>query len=167
MTDLQGLLRFKNKIQEASKITNQNLSLAIANKAKEIAEKNYTDSPKVDFTVSKIGKNKTRLTASGEEVSFSEYGTGFAGIGTYPGELPTDPIQFESAGETHTTQGWEYLYPNEKTKRPKDDPTYWYYAGEKTMGKEANAFMYKTAKELRDGKAAEVVKKIYHEKLRK
>lgn len=99
-----------------------------------------------------VGENQVSIIANGEKIAYSEYGTGVIGKGSnYPKDkLPTEPITFVSprkSGDIHTTQGWEYNYPNAKTKI---DGQSWYYEGKKTQGEPAKAQMLKTSLRLKE-----------------
>lgn len=155
MTDLSGLKSFRDKIQ--SYLNNKNLAVKIAEKGVDIA-KGYYSGSNVSVYAESTGANSARVVAEGTKVLFEEYGTGWVGEDKYEGNLPTNPITFESAGETHTTQGWEYHYPNPKTKKPKDNPYFWFTpTGERSSGEMPNAQMWKTSRDLRE-QLPEIVK---------
>ena len=120
----------------------------IAIRGEEIAREEYGNADVIiSHTIPTQGQ--VQVVAEGEKISYMEFGTGIVGSGTYEGNLPTQPISFVSpkkSGDSHTTEGWEYNYPNEKTKK---DGQGWYYKGEYTQGEPAQAQMFKTAQRLR------------------
>ena len=114
--DLSGLKNVRDKLQRLKAITDDDIVMAIAERGKDLAQSKYGGD--VVVTAESLGGGKAKVIASGEKVAFYEYGYGVEGRDSaYKGQLPTEPITFESAGNTHTTQGWEYYYPNSKTKR--------------------------------------------------
>ena len=148
MTDLSGLINFRNKIQNY--LNNNDLAYKIAERGADIARTEYAGSS-ANVYAEKSGANEARVVAEGTDVLFDEYGTGWIGEGQYQGNLPTETITFESAGETHTTQGWEYHYPNPKTKKPKNNPYFWFTpTGERSQGDMPKAQMWKTSVKLRE-----------------
>lgn len=148
MTDLSGLKSFRDKIQ--AYLDNNNLALKIAEKGVDIA-KGYYGGSNVSVYAEKTGVNSARVVAEGTEVLFEEYGTGWVGEGQYPGKLPTSTFTFESAGKMRSTQGWEYHYPNESTKKPKANPYFWFTpTGERSSGEMPKAQMWKTSRDLRE-----------------
>jgi len=127
--------------------TNEELAFAIAQKGKDIADGYYAGEA-VNVIVE--NGNPAKVVAEGTQVRYLEYGTGLKGEESgYDGNLPTEPIVFESPdGELQTTSGWEYNYPNPQTKVTLYGQTGWYYNGEFTTGKPAAAQMWRTAEEL-------------------
>ena len=102
---------------------------------------------------------------SGEKVAFYEFGYGVEGRDSaYKGQLPTNPLTFESAGNIHTTQGWEYYYPNSKTKRTVGGQQGWFHNKEFVTGKPAQAQMWRTANELEQGEAKIAVEQLFKER---
>lgn len=161
--DLSGIKSFRKRLQALKSISNDDIVMAVAEKGKDIAQSRYGGD--VVVSAESLGGGKAKIIASGEKVAFYEYGVGTQGEESgYQGNLPTEPITFESAGETHTTQGWQYNYPNPKTKKTVGDSVGWFYDGKFTDGAPAQAQMWKTANELQNGKAVQAVKELMKEK---
>lgn len=146
--DLSGIKSFQRKVNAYADTKADEIAMQIAEKGVEIAKGYFTNGESVYAEKSGIGT--ALIIAEGNNVFFDEYGTGWAGEGAYPGELPTNTFTFESAGEIRSTQGWEYHYPNEKTKKPKDNPYYWWYNGQQQTGQAPQANMWKTSRDLRE-----------------
>lgn len=137
--------------------------MAVAEKGRDIAQSKYSGD--VMVTTESLGGGKAKIIASGKDVAFYEFGVGTQGKeSAYQGELPTQSITFQSAGESHTTQGWEYNYPNPKTKRDMGNGVGWFYGGKFTDGKPAQAQMWQTANELEQGEAVNAIKKLFKER---
>lgn len=135
----------------------------VLQKGEEIARKQYDISDKgtvinkkgqevqssITITSSKSG-NTGKITSTGSQVAYLEFGTGVNGEGTYDGKLPTEPITFnDNSGKTWTTQGWEYYYRYNQT-----------HQGEPFEGQTAKMQMFKTAKELREYIQTDLAKDI-------
>lgn len=147
--DYSGLKRFMSKLDNI-KNSKDSLLNTIANKVAEngskIAEQEYSGTS-IQVNVEQADNGISSIIASGEKINYLEFGTGIVGQGTYAGELPTQPIEFESPkGSPQVTQGWEYNYPNPKTKKGDG----WYYNGEFTQGEKAQSQMFNTAKQLKE-----------------
>lgn len=129
--------------------TNEELAFAIAQKGKDIAD-NYYAGASVNVMVE--NGNPAKVVAEGQQVRYLEYGTGSQGaLSGYEGNLPTEPITFESPkGDLQTTQGWKYNYRNPKTKVVEMGQIGWYFGGKFTTGRPAEAQMWKTARDLRE-----------------
>lgn len=137
--------------------------MAVAERGKDLAQSKYGGD--IVVTAESLGNGKAKVIASGEKVAFYEYGYGVEGRDSaYQGQLPTEPITFESAGNTHTTQGWEYYYPNSKTKRTVGGQQGWFYDKEFVTGQPAQAQMWRTANELEQGEASSAVEKLFKER---
>lgn len=161
--DLSGLKNVRDKLQRLKAITNDDIVMAVAEKGKDIAQSRYDGD--VIVTAESLGGGKARLSAKGEKVAFYEFGVGTQGQESgYQGELPTEPITFESAGETQTTQGWQYNYPNPKTKRNMGNGIGWFYGGKFTDGQPAQAQMWRTANDLEQGEALKAVEQLFKER---
>ena len=98
-------------------------------------------------------QTKGRIVASGNEVSFIEFGTGKVGEKSgYPKELlPSQTLKFESPiGYPQSTKGWEYYYDNPYTKVKHKGKYGWLYKKQFTRGMPAGKQVYTTAKYLRE-----------------
>lgn len=137
--------------------------MAIAERGKDLAQEKYDGD--VIVTAESLGGGKAKVIASGEKVAFYEFGYGVEGRDSgYQGQLPTEPLTFESAGDTHTTQGWEYYYPNSKTKRTVCGQQGWFHNKEFVVGQPAQAQMWRTANELEQGEAKNAVEQLFKER---
>lgn len=168
-TDFSGLNNFMRRLDKAKRLENSrdNISSAVADKGVEVAKSAYTVSgiSRADVFKEKAGIGEYDVIAQGEGLSFDEYGTGFYADGTYKGKLPTQPITFESAGETRTTQGWDYYYDNPDTKVEIDGKKGWMLGSNFMTGNTAGNQMYNTSIELGE-QAPEVVKEIVKDLLK-
>lgn len=161
--DLSGLKNVRDKLQRLKAITNDDIVMAIAERGKELAQEKYSGD--IVVTTENIGNGRAKVIASGEKVAFYEYGYGVEGRDSaYQGQLPTEPITFESAGNTHTTQGWEYYYPNSKTKRTVGGQQGWFHNKEFVTGQPAQAQMWRTANELEQGEAKKAIEQLFKER---
>lgn len=161
--DLSGLKNVRDKLQRLKAITDDDIVMAIAERGKELAQEKYSGD--IVVTTENIGNGRAKVIASGEKVAFYEYGYGVEGRDSaYQGQLPTEPITFESAGNTHTTQGWEYYYPNSKTKRTVGGQQGWFHNKEFVTGQPAQAQMWRTANELEQGEAKKAVEQLFKER---
>ena len=161
--DLSGLKNVRDKLQRLRAITNDDIVMAVAERGKELAQEKYSGD--VVVTTENIGNGKAKVIASGEKVAFYEFGYGVEGRDSaYKGQLPTNPLTFESAGNIHTTQGWEYYYPNSKTKRTVGGQQGWFHNKEFVTGQPAQAQMWRTANELEQGEAKSAVEQLFKER---
>lgn len=161
--DLSGLKNVRDKLQRLRAITNDDIVMAVAERGKDLAQSKYGGD--VVVTAESLGGGKAKVIASGEKVAFYEYGYGVEGRDSaYKGQLPTEPITFESAGNTHTTQSWEYYYPNSKTKRTVGGQQGWFYDKEFVTGQPAQAQMWRTANELEQGEAKKAIEQLFKER---
>ena len=161
--DLSGLKNVRDKLQRLKAITNDDIVMAVAERGKELAQEKYNGD--VVVTTENIGNGKAKVIASGEKVAFYEFGYGVEGRDSaYKGQLPTNPLTFESAGNIHTTQGWEYYYPNSKTKRTVDGQQGWFHNKEFVTGQPAQAQMWRTANELEQGEAKKAIEQLFKER---
>ena len=161
--DLSGLKNVRDKLQRLKAITNDDIAMAVAERGKDLAQSKYGGD--VVVTAESLGGGKAKVIASGEKVAFYEYGYGVEGRDSaYQGQLPTEPITFESAGNTHTTQGWEYYYPNSKTKRTVGGQQGWFHNKEFVTGQPAQAQMWRTANELEQGEAKKAIEQLFKER---
>ena len=161
--DLSGLKNVRDKLQRLKAITNDDIVMAVAERGKDLAQSKYGGD--VVVTAESLGGGKAKVIASGEKVAFYEYGYGVEGRDSaYQGQLPTEPITFESAGNTHTTQGWEYYYPNSKTKRTVGGQQGWFHNKEFVTGQPAQAQMWRTANELEQGEAKKAIEQLFKER---
>lgn len=157
--DLSGIKSIRKRLQALKSISNDDIAMAIADKGKAIAQSRVGGS--ITITTESLGNGKARLNATGDQISFIEFGTGVKGKGTYRGELPTEDISFTSRGLDFTTSGWIYNYyatffspPTALSdKRVKD-----------FQGFSAKAPIWKTANELENGKALQAVKELMKER---
>ena len=162
--DLSGLKNVRDKLQRLKAITNDDIAMAVAERGKDLAQSKYDGD--VVVTAESLGGGKAKVIASGEKVAFYEYGYGVEGRDSaYKGQLPTEPITFESAGNTHTTQGWEYYYPNSKTKRTNAKGEQgWFHNKKFVTGQSAQAQMWRTANELEQGEAKKAIEQLFKER---
>ena len=161
--DLSGLKNVRDKLQRLRATTNDDIVMAVAERGKDLAQSKYGGD--VVVTAESLGGGKAKVIASGEKVAFYEYGYGVEGRDSaYKGQLPTEPITFESAGNTHTTQGWEYYYPNSKTKRTVGGQQGWFHNKEFVTGQPAQAQMWRTANELEQGEAKKAIEQLFKER---
>lgn len=161
--DLSGLKNVRDKLQRLKAITNDDIVMAVAERGKDLAQSKYGGD--IVVTTENIGNGRAKVIASGEKVAFYEYGYGVEGRDSaYQGQLPTEPITFESAGNTHTTQGWEYYYPNSKTKRTVGGQEGWFHNRQFVTGQPAQAQMWRTANELEQGEAKQAVEQLFKER---
>ena len=161
--DLSGLKNVRDKLQRLKAITNDDIAMVVAERGKDLAQSKYGGD--VVVTAESLGGGKAKVIASGEKVAFYEYGYGVEGRDSaYQGQLPTEPITFESAGNTHTTQGWEYYYPNSKTKRTVGGQEGWFHNKKFVTGQSAQAQMWRTANELEQGEAKKAIEQLFKER---
>ena len=162
--NLSGLKNVRDKLQRLKAITNDDIAMAVAERGKDLAQSKYDGV--VVVTAESLGGGKAKVIASGEKVAFYEYGYGVEGRDSaYKGQLPTEPITFESAGNTHTTQGWEYYYPNSKTKRTNAKGEQgWFHNKKFVTGQSAQAQMWRTANELEQGEAKKAIEQLFKER---
>lgn len=161
--NLSGIKSVRKRLQALKSISNDDIVMAIAERGKELAQEKYSGD--IVVTTESLGGGKAKVIASGEKVAFYEYGYGVEGRDSdYKGQLPTEPITFESAGNIHTTQGWEYYYPNSKTKRTVGGQQGWFHNKEFVTGKPAQAQMWRTANELEQGEAKKAVEQLFKER---
>ena len=162
--DLSGLKNVRDKLQRFKAITDDDIVMAVAERGKDLAQSKYGGD--VVVTAESLGGGKAKVIASGEKVAFYEYGYGVEGRDSaYKGQLPTEPITFESAGNTHTTQGWEYYYPNSKTKRTNAKGEQgWFHNKKFVTGQSAQAQMWRTANELEQGEAKKAIEQLFKER---
>lgn len=136
--------RFLQRINKIEKIWEKALDLML--------DKGKTLLVEFGITLDKISTEKegthAYLSVTDEEIAFIEFGFGVEGSGTYEGELPNEPITFETSDGQHTTQGWVYYYDS-KFKATVNGVKGWYYNGEFVTGEPAKQPLWNTAKELR------------------
>lgn len=151
--NLSGLKNVRDKLQRLKAITNDDIVMAVAERGKELAQEGFGASVSVEAIP--LGNGKARLQATGQQVSFIEYGVGIVGEGTYQGELPTQDITFTARhGKEHTTSGWVYNYfVKEIDNKAKDH-----------NGFQAKAPMWNTANRLEQGEAASAVEQLFKER---
>ena len=160
---VEGIDKLRAKLQKLKNIDNDEIVMAVAERGAEIAKAKYGGKP-VTVTTKNLGGGKAQIIASGNSVAFFEYGTGVEGEGTYEGQLPTEPISFESGGEQRQTMGWEYYYDNPDTKVTRNGQQGWLLNKAFVVGRKAEAQMWKTATELVDNEAANAIKNYLKEK---
>lgn len=143
-----GLSSFKQRLDNVGLDRINKAAEDVATKGLEYAQSQFSASKNpTDVTVQKKGYHIT-IQAKGEQVLYEEFGTGKVGRGTYEGTLPTQTFTFvspRSSGDVHTTRGWEYFYPNPKTKRGDA----WYFKRQRYVGERAAARMWKTREYMR------------------
>lgn len=158
--DTRGLERFIKKVS-LYKLDDKKLDDIvgrIAERGVQIINEKYGGRTDIVITTLKDGQGGCKLIASGQGLSFEEFGTGEVGRGSYKGQLPTETIRFPSKFTKEgfdETKGWEYNY--RKEKRGTD---YWWYNGWITYGQPASAQMFHTAQDLRQEIANLVIKKV-------
>lgn len=105
-----GLYSQKSKINEISDIAYDILSASYSSTAYEVKK------PVIDNGVANI-------YVVGDGIAFDEFGTGFYAKGSYKGSLPTITLEFESAGFTQITDGWDYYYTwkGDPSRKPKKE----------------------------------------------
>lgn len=161
--DIAHLRKLAKKLNNGT-LTN-NFAKAIANKGVDIANDEYTQTNMASYTAKisceaiSSGDSSTKVLASDKnrspKIAYLEFGTGFYAKGKYQGELPTQTISFYSGGGLQTTNGWEYYYPNSKTKATYNGVKGWFYkTGKDTYafdyGIEPYSCMYNTSQRLRE-----------------
>lgn len=145
-----GLRRFIKKVSKYKDIGNLTDDIAnkVAERGVEIAQGRYFSSNVEIKNQETTVKGQRRLVVTGKGLNFMEFGTGLVGKGTYPDneKLPKETIHFESPkGEPQSTEGWEYYYPNPKTKKNGG----WFANKVFHRGQVAGAQMWETAQQLR------------------
>lgn len=152
--DTKALESFLFKIKRFSKLKNISSEVAnnIAERGVDIAKAEYGHSQRVILSIEKTKEpNKLQIVAQGAGIAFDEFGTGLIGEGTYRGNLPTEPIEFESPkGFPQRTEGWVYYYPNRKTKILGG----WFAGKVFHRGQVAQAQMYNTTQQLKSEMAS-------------
>lgn len=153
-TNFNGLHNFQRKLKNISDKLNDGVAYAVAEKGAEIAQREYSG---YSATVEAIEETKSEciVQATGEALTFIEYGTGRPGQNSgYPSEkLPDHPFEFHSAGKERSTQKWEYYYPNPDTKVTVGGVEGWYLGDNFITGNPAGMQMFHTSEELADRKA--------------
>lgn len=145
-----GLKRFISKVSKYRHMENlaDEIAEKVAERGVEIArEKYFATNVEITNQSSEI-KGQRRIIVKGKGLAFLEFGTGLVGKGTYPDEskLPKETISFESPkGVPQSTDGWQYYYPNPKTKKDGG----WYAGKVFHRGQTAGAQMFDTAQQLR------------------
>lgn len=158
-----GITNFRNRLQKLKQTTSDELALAISKYGSDYAQSLYSGDS-IMVSAENTGNGKAKITAEGKQVAFLEYGTGLVGKGSYEGNLPTEPITFESAGKTHTTNGWEYYYDNPDTKATVNNVKGWFWGNNFSEGWKAQAQMWHTAEHIRKGGATKAIKQYLDEK---
>ena len=142
-----GFDSFVRKVQPLNLKSTKEAVAEVAEMGRAYAQGQYAGDS--DVTVSSEVKGKSAsIIAKGSQVLYKEFGTGKVGAGTYEGTLPTQTFTFESpqgSGEIQHTKGWEYFYPNPRTKRGDA----WYHKGQRYIGARAEGQMWKTRTYLR------------------
>lgn len=127
--DLTGINNFVSKLNKTKKSYDSkkynNVKSKIEKMALEEIEKSYAviglKPSKVD-----IDDNNFKIVIKHQGIGFDEFGTGFYAKGTYEGDLPKQTLVFKSAKKTRKTNGWEYWYSNDDTKRIRNGKFGWY-----------------------------------------
>lgn len=155
---------FLSKLEKVEKFNfdKQNIIDKVQEFGEKVAREEYEGTKVVISSIT--DESSVTIKAEGKGIAYMEFGTGRIGDGTYEGQLPTEPLTFESPKgnipkDIHTTQGWEYDYDNPKTKIMGG----WFYGGTFTMGQPAQAQMFNTAERLKKELAVEVGEKIIGE----
>ena len=152
-----GLRNFSNKLERYANVFSTNWEDKVANQIADVGvllaedEYNKTDIGGVKVYKEPVDNGLVKVIADSTAVAYIEFGTGEYARGTYKGELPTQMIEFESGGKQQSTQGWEYYYPNPKTKITKNGQRGWMISkGNFTVGKPAGNQMYYTSQNLKE-----------------
>lgn len=144
----EGLSAFRQRIDNVGLDRINKAAEVVAARGLEFAQSQFAASPNpTEVTVGKKGYHIT-IQAKGEQVLYEEFGTGKVGRNTYKGRLPTQSFTFVSprnSGDVHTTRGWEYFYPNPKTKRGDA----WYFKRQRYVGERAAGRMWTTREYMR------------------
>lgn len=163
MSNVKGLSELISRLQKLQTINNDEIATKIAEHGAELAQGKYL-SGDILVNAESLGNGTAKIVANGDKVAFYEYGVGTEGQNSYQGTLPTDTITFMSAGEMHSTKGWEYNYPNSKTKRNVGGSVGWFYNGEFNTGQAAQAQMWRTSNELEESEIANAIDQYLKEK---
>lgn len=148
---ITGADELKRKLEALKNLDGNRIAQAIADRGKDIAESNIASSGNISVESNIIGDGKARITASGAQIAFLEYGIGTRGDGTYPGKTPKQSLTFTARhGKTITLNEWVYNYFVEKVDR-KAKPV---------EGFQALAPMWRTANSLEQGEALQAVKDL-------
>lgn len=139
--NVSGLGKIQERLKKLKQSSSTDLAMAVAEYGKDYAETLYGGD--VVVTAESIGDGKSRITASGKQVAFIEYGIGTKGEASgYVGELPTTPSTFiNRAGKLQTVDEWTYNY-FVKTFDKNADPV---------DGFVSRAYMWRTSENLRQG----------------
>ncbi len=149
-----GITNFRNRLQKLKQSTNSELALAIAEYGRDYAQTLYSGES-IMVSAENIGNGRAKITATGNQVAFLEYGIGTSGEGSYPGKLPNQPITFiNRRKQAQTVDEWLYNY-YQKTIDEKAKPV---------EGFTAKAQMWNTVEEIRHGGATKAVKQYLDEK---
>lgn len=168
-TDLKGLNNFMRRLEKVKRLetVKEKVSSDVADKGVESARTAYlglgVSRAEVSKEISVDGDYA--VVAIGDGLAFEEYGTGYYAEGTYKGKLPTQTITFESAGQTRSTQGWDYYYDNPDTKITVGGTKGWMLGSNFMTGNVAGNQMYNTSVELGE-QAPQVVEKVVKELLK-
>ena len=111
--DLSGIKRFNKSLKKVLKTNQDDNKSEKIEKISAIAYKELCvaySSTSFKVQPPEINGTKCTIYAKGDEIAFDEFGTGLYAKGSYKGELPKQPIQFESVGFPQITIGWTYYY---------------------------------------------------------
>lgn len=148
---ITGADELKRKLEALKNLDGNRIAQAIADRGKDIAESNIASSGSISVESNIIGDGKARITASGAQIAFLEYGIGTRGDGTYPGKTPKQSLTFIARNNKPITlDEWTYNYFVEKVDR-KAKPV---------DGFQALAPMWRTANSLEQGEALQAVKDL-------
>ena len=164
-----GLQNFANKLKnyKAQGDLAERVVEKVANKGIEIAQNKWGNQANViqrgdGVKRSIIAVDNNKINPS---IAYTEFGTGIQGEGKYEGKLPTQNISFtDKNGLEWTAQGWEYYYPNSKTKRTVGGQEGWFHNRQFVTGQPAQAQMWRTANELEQGEAKQAVEQLFKER---
>ena len=162
MSKLSGLSAFRQRMEQRKAKLESGIAQVVAEKGAEIAQGYYGG--KADVQAIKISETESIVEATGAGLMFREFGTGRPGqMSGYPTDkLPSETINFESAGKERSTDGWVYYYENPDTKVTVNGREGWFWGKSFVVGEPAGMEMYHTSKELRDN-AAEIVRNYVNE----
>lgn len=156
--DTTGLNNFYSKLKDynnkTKKMQKQTVD-SIVDGAEKIIKSAYAGTNVSVFT--ERNDNGAIIYAKDEGIAFDEFGTGFYAKGTYEGELPKETLTFSSAKKQHSTNGWEYYYPNADTKKERYGRKGWFIPprtgfpkGSFHIGKAASNRFYRSCKKIKE-----------------
>ena len=148
------LNRFKNNLKKYNQKLNSNeITETIGDIAISVTREEYSISGVTPNDIrQEMNGTSVEIIAVGEQLPFSEFGTGLIGEGSYQGELPSQSmkLRFESpTGVQQSTDGWVYNYRKKQEQTSKD----W-------TGSPAKAQMFNTSVRLQNELGEQINTKI-------